>query len=165
MTSRIVTFSLNNRLTDVVVKPLTTLQTVLREQLGYTATKAGCRQGGCGSCTVLVNGEPMLSCLLPVEDVQGKEVTTLEGLTQNGQLHPLQESFFEEFAIQCGYCTPGMIVVGKALLDRNPHPDREEIIRALTGNYCRCTGYEPIIRAIQKTSLRVSSEPIPGKGS
>lgn len=165
MTARIVSFTLNNRLTDVVVKPLTTLQRVLREQLGYTATKAGCRQGGCGSCTVLLDGEPVLSCLLPVEDVQGREVTTLEGLTQDGKLHPLQESFFEEFAIQCGYCTPGMIVVSKALLDRNPHPDRNEIVNALTGNYCRCTGYEPIIRAIQKASARDLKEPAVGKGS
>jgi len=165
MTAKIVTFKLNSRLVDVVAKPLTTLQTVLREHLGYTATKAGCRQGGCGSCSVLVNGEPMLSCLLPVEDVEGMEVTTLEGLTLDGQLHPLQESFFEEFAIQCGYCTPGMIVVGKALLDRNPHPDRHEIVLALTGNYCRCTGYEPIIRAIQKASMRAINEPSSEKGS
>jgi aerobic carbon-monoxide dehydrogenase small subunit len=158
MTAKIVTFKLNDRMVDVLVKPITTLQTVLREQLGYTATKAGCRQGGCGSCTVLINGEPMLSCLLPVDDIEGQEVITLEGLVLDGQLHPIQESFFEEFAIQCGYCTPGMIVVSKALLDRNPHPAREEIVNALTGNYCRCTGYEPIIQAVQKAALRIAND-------
>jgi carbon-monoxide dehydrogenase small subunit len=154
MASKIVSFTLNGRETEVIVKPLTTLQKLLREQLGLTATKAGCKQGGCGSCTVLVNGEPMMSCLLPVEDVEGQEVTTLEGLMQNGELHAIQEAFHEKFAVQCGFCTPGMIIVAKALLDRNPSPDREEIIEALTGNYCRCTGYEPIIQAIDEAARR-----------
>src|SRR3990172_7856348 len=107
MPAKIVNFTLNGRLTEVMVKPLMTLQTVLRAQLGYTATKAGCQQGGCGSCTVLVNGQPMMSCLLPVEDIEDQEVMTLEGLAQDGELHPLQKAFFEKFAIQCGYCTPG----------------------------------------------------------
>lgn len=148
MAAKIVTFTLNGREVDVMVKPLMTLQTLLREQLGYTATKSGCRQGGCGSCTVLVNDEPMASCLLPVEDVAGQSVTTMEGISPEHGLHPLQEAFFEHFAVQCGYCTPGMIVVSKALLDRYPSPTRDEIVEALTGNICRCTGYEPIIRAI-----------------
>jgi len=154
MASKIVSFTLNGRETEVIVKPLTTLQKLLREQLGLTATKSGCKQGGCGSCTVLVNGEPMMSCLLPVEDVEGQEVTTLEGLTKNGELHALQETFHEKFAVQCGFCTPGMIMVAKALLDRHPSPGREEIIKALTGNYCRCTGYEPIIQAIDEAARR-----------
>lgn len=148
MAAKIVNFNLNGRDIDVMVKPLVTLQALLRDQLGYTATKAGCKQGGCGSCTVLVDGEPMLSCLLPVEDVAGHQVTTLEGLTTGDELHPLQETFFEKYAIQCGYCSPGMIMVSKALLDHNPHPSREEIADALTGNLCRCTGYEPIIQAV-----------------
>jgi carbon-monoxide dehydrogenase small subunit len=156
MASKIVSFTLNGRETEVIVKPLTTLQKLLREQLGFTATKAGCKQGGCGSCTVLVNGEPMMSCLLPVEDVEGQEVTTLEGLTQNGELHPIQEAFYEKFAVQCGYCSPGMIMVSKALLDHNPHPSREEIIDALTGNHCRCTGYEPIMQAVEETARRMN---------
>jgi carbon-monoxide dehydrogenase small subunit len=156
MTAKIVSFKLNAHSIDVMVQPLVTLQTVLREQLGYTATKAGCRQGGCGSCTVLVNGEPMMSCLLPVEDIEGQEVLTLEGLATNGNLHPLQEAFFEKFAVQCGYCSPGMILVAKALLDRNPKPSREEIVAALTGNYCRCTGYEPIIQAVEDASARIN---------
>ena len=159
MASKIISFTLNGREIEVLVKqPLMTLQTLLREELEYTATKAGCRQGGCGSCTVLVNGEPMASCLLPVQDVAGQEVTTLEGITPEPGLHPLQEAFFENFAIQCGYCSPGMIVVSKALLDRNPHPSRQEIIEALTGNLCRCTGYEPIIRAVEDAARRMNGQ-------
>ena len=109
---------------------------------------------------MLVDGESMLSCLLPVEDVAGREVTTLEGITPLEGLHPLQETFLENLATQCGYCTPGMIVTAKALLDRNPHPSREEIVEALTGNVCRCTGYEPIIKAVQDAAQRMN-----GKGA
>jgi len=158
MRKKIVSFTLNGRETDVMVSPMTTVQTVLREHLTYTATKAGCKQGGCGSCTVLVNGEPMMSCLLPIEDVIGKEITTLEGLTPQKGLSPLQESFYEKFATQCGYCTPGMIVTAKALLDRKPDPSREEIIEAMTGNFCRCTGYEPIIKAVQDAVIRANGK-------
>jgi carbon-monoxide dehydrogenase small subunit len=158
MSVRIVNFTLNGRNIDVMVQPLTTLQYLLREDLKYTATKTGCKQGGCGSCTVLVDGEPMMSCLLPVEDVAGREVQTLEGLTSNGDLHPLQETFFDMFAVQCGYCTPGMIMVSKALLDHNPDPSRAEIVDALAGNYCRCTGYEPIIQAVQESAQRLKAE-------
>ena len=158
MSSKIVSFKLNGRETEVIVKPLTTLQKVLREQLGLTATKTGCRQGGCGSCTVLVDGQPMLSCLLPAEDVAGRQVTTPEGLANDGQLHPLQEAFFETFAVQCGYCTPGMLMASTALLERNPRPSREEIVDALTGNYCRCTGYEPIIQAVAEAARRLDSQ-------
>jgi carbon-monoxide dehydrogenase small subunit len=160
MASKILSFTLNGRETEVMVKPLTTLQKLLREQLGLTATKAGCKQGGCGSCTVLVNGEPMMSCLLPAEDVEGQEVTTLEGLTHNGELHAIQEAFYEKFAVQCGFCTPGMIIVAKALLDRNPSPGREEIIEALAGNYCRCTGYEPIIQAVAEAARRANGHAV-----
>ena len=122
---------------------------LLRDQLGFTATKEGCRQGGCGSCTVLVNDEPMLSCLLPVEDVAGQRVTTLESLTPTHGLHPLQQAFLDANAFQCGYCTPGMTMLAQALLDHNPAPDRGDITQALTGNICRCTGYGPIVRAIE----------------
>jgi carbon-monoxide dehydrogenase small subunit len=156
MASRIVEFGLNGRVVEVLVKPLVTLQTVLREQLGFTATKSGCRKGGCGSCTVLLNGEPVLSCLLPAEEVAGQEVTTLEGLTPPAGLHPIQAAFHEDYAIQCGYCTSGMILMAKALLDRNPDPSREEIVDAMSGNYCRCTGYDPIIRAIQDAAERMA---------
>jgi carbon-monoxide dehydrogenase small subunit len=159
MASKIVSFNLNDREIEVLVKPMTTLQNLLREDLGYTATKSGCKQGGCGSCTVLVDGEPVLSCLLPVEDVAGKDVLTLEGLTpadpEEG-LHPIQQAFYDKFAIQCGYCSPGMILVAKALLDRQPQPSRAEIADALSGNYCRCTGYKPIIEAIQDAAARTN---------
>ena len=149
MPSKIVTFTLNGREVEVMVKPLTTLLNVLRENLGYTATKGGCREGTCGTCTVLVNGEPMRSCILPVEDVEGQQITTLEGLTPIEGLHPLQKAFYDGYATQCGFCTPGQIMVAKALLDHNPHPTREEIVEAMSGNLCRCTGYEPIIRAVE----------------
>ena len=160
MTSTIVAFELGGREVEVMVKPMTTLQSALRDQLGFTATKEGCRQGGCGSCTVLVNGEPMLSCLLPVEDVAGQRVTTLESLTPAQGLHPLQQAFLDTNAFQCGYCTPGMTMVAKALLDHNPTPARDDITQALTGNICRCTGYEPIVRAIgvAAQAMRASEE-------
>jgi carbon-monoxide dehydrogenase small subunit len=156
MAAKIITFTLNGRETDVMIRPLTTVQTLLREQLGYMATKIGCRQGGCGSCTVLLDGEPVASCLLPVEDIAGKELTTLEGITPDHGLHPIQEAFFENFATQCGYCTPGIIMVSKALLERSPQPSRQEIVDALAGNVCRCTGYEPIIQAIQDAAGRMN---------
>jgi carbon-monoxide dehydrogenase small subunit len=152
MPSRIVSFTLDGREVEVLVKPLTTLQSLLREQLGETSTKEGCKQGGCGSCTVLVNGEPMNSCLLPVEDIAGQTVTTIKGITPQEGLHPLQQAFLDNLAMQCGYCTPGMILVSKALLDRNPNPTRAEIAEALSGNHCRCTGYEPILRAVQQAA-------------
>ena len=155
MAAKIVSFSLNEREIEVMIKPLTTLQSLLREQLDLTATKTGCKQGGCGSCTVLVNGQPMLSCLLPAEDIAGQAVTTLEGITPVNDLHPLQAAFFDNFAAQCGYCSPGMIIVSKALLDRNPNPSRAEIVEAITGNLCRCTGYEPIIKAVEDAAERL----------
>jgi aerobic carbon-monoxide dehydrogenase small subunit len=149
MTSTIVTFELGGRPVEVMVRPMTTLQSVLRFQLGATATKEGCRQGGCGSCTVLIDGEPMMSCLLPVEDVAGRRVTTLESITPAEGLHPIQHAFLEGNAFQCGYCTPGMIMLAKALLDHDPDPTDGDIGQALTGNICRCTGYRPIVRAIK----------------
>jgi carbon-monoxide dehydrogenase small subunit len=148
MTSSIVTFELGNREVEVMVRPMTTLQSVLRNQLGQTATKEGCRQGGCGSCTVLVDGEPMASCLLPVEDVAGRRVTTLESLTPAEGLHPIQQAFVDGNAFQCGYCTPGMIMLTTALLEHQPSPGEDEIALALSGNLCRCTGYQPILKAI-----------------
>ena len=154
MASTIVTFELGDREVEVLVRPMTTLQQVLRNQLGQTATKEGCRQGGCGSCTVLVDGEPMMSCLLPVEDVAGRRVTTVEGLTPAEGLHPVQRAFLDANGFQCGYCTPGMILLAKALLDHDPRPSRAEIVEALAGNLCRCTGYVPIVGAIQAAAAR-----------
>ena len=148
MASTIVTFELGGREVEVMVRPMTPLQAVLRNQLGFTATKDGCRQGGCGSCTVLVDGEPMLSCLLPVEDVAGRRVTTLESITPAEGLHPVQRAFLDANALQCGYCTPGMVMVSTALLDHQPAPTDDDIRQALTGNICRCTGYRPIVTAV-----------------
>jgi aerobic carbon-monoxide dehydrogenase small subunit len=149
MVSRIVAFELGGREVEVMVQPMTTLQAVLRYQLGRTAVKEGCRQGGCGSCAVLVDGEPVLSCLLPVEDAEGRRVTTLEDLGTPDTLDPVQQEFIDHLAFQCGYCTPGMVVVSRALLERNPSPTRDEVIDALAGNVCRCTGYEPIVAAVE----------------
>lgn len=151
-----VTFTLNGRPTALAVTPLTSLRTALREHLHLHATKAGCGQGGCGSCTVLLDGEPVLSCLMPLATVEGVSVTTLEGLGSNGMLHPLQAAFHDHFAAQCGYCSPGMILAAKALLDRNPQPSREDIARALSGNMCRCTGYRPIIEAVEDAAGRMA---------
>jgi carbon-monoxide dehydrogenase small subunit len=145
--SEVFEFELNGRPVEVMAGPLATLNAVLREQLRLTATKAGCRQGGCGSCTVLVDGEPMLSCLLPVANVAGRSVTTLEGVDD-----PLQQIFHERFAVQCGYCAPGILLTARALLDRNPSPSRDEIAAALAGNVCRCTGYQSIIEAIAEAA-------------
>jgi carbon-monoxide dehydrogenase small subunit len=145
--SVIVSFELSGREVEVMVAPMTTLQAALRTQLGDTSVREGCRQGGCGSCTVLVDGEPMLSCLLPVQDVAGRSVVTLEGLTPAQGLHKIQRAFLDANGFQCGYCTPGMELVAKALLDRNPSPTREEIAEALSGNVCRCTGYGSILDA------------------
>ena len=150
-----VTFKLNGKTTALAAEPLTTLRTALREYLHLHATKAGCGQGGCGSCTVLVNGAPTLSCLLPLALVQGQSVTTLEGIGVPGHLHPLQEAFYDHFAAQCGYCSSGMILAAKALLDRNPQPSREEIAGALCGNLCRCTGYTPILDAIEDAAEKM----------
>jgi carbon-monoxide dehydrogenase small subunit len=149
MSAKIVGFVLGDREVEVMVQPMTTLQAVLRYHLGQTAAKEGCRQGGCGSCAVLVDGEPVLSCLLPVEDVEGRRVTTLEAISTPDALHPVQQAFIDRLAFQCGYCTPGMVMVSKALLDHNPAPTRDEILDALAGNVCRCTGYEPIVAAVE----------------
>jgi aerobic carbon-monoxide dehydrogenase small subunit len=152
-----VTFKLNGRATALAAEPLTTLRTALREHLHMHATKAGCGQGGCGSCTVLLNGEPALSCLLPLALVEGQSVTTLEGIGTPGHLHPLQKAFYDNFAAQCGYCTSGMILAAKALLDQNPQPSREEIATALCGNLCRCTGYTPILDAVEAAAQEMRS--------
>jgi aerobic carbon-monoxide dehydrogenase small subunit len=156
MGATIVRFEVSGREVEVLASPLATLQGVLRNQLGHTSVKDGCRQGGCGSCTVLVDGEPMLSCLLPVEDVAGRKVTTLEGLTPAEGLHPVQQAFLEHNGFQCGYCTPGMELLASALLDHNPWPTRDEIREALSGNVCRCTGYTPIVDAIEAAATTVA---------
>lgn len=130
------------------VEPGAILADVLRDKLHLTGTRVGCSQGTCGACTVLVDGAPVLSCLTLAARANGKSVTTVEGIATGGTLSALQKAFAEGFAAQCGFCTSGMLVAAKALLDRNPDPDREAVIDAISGNICRCTGYEPIINAI-----------------
>ena len=122
---------------------------LIREDLGLTGTKMGCGEGECGACTVLLNGQAVCSCMVLAVEANGGEVTTIEGLANDGRLHPLQENFIAQGAAQCGYCTPGMIMSAKALLNENPHPSREDIKHALSGNLCRCTGYAAIERAVQ----------------
>jgi carbon-monoxide dehydrogenase small subunit len=126
----------------------------LRDEVGDFSPKFGCGQGGCGACTVLIDGEPVLSCITLAESVAGKSIETADGLKNGPELHPLQTAFMEAFAAQCGYCTPGMLTAAKALLDRNPAPSRVEVVEAISGNICRCTGYEPIINAILAAAAR-----------
>lgn len=129
-----------------------TLLHALRDKLGFTGTKNGCEAGECGACTVLVDGEPMNSCLVLAVELSGREITTVEGLVVNGKLSPLQQAFADLNAVQCGYCTPGMLMSATALLRRNPHPSETDIQEALLGNLCRCTGYQRIIDAVLKAS-------------
>ena len=144
-----VTFTLNGAEAATFVAPGENLLEALRRGVGDLTPKYGCGQGGCGACTVLIDGEPHVSCLTLAETVQGRSVETAGGLANGPDLHPLQKAFMEGFAAQCGYCTPGMLMSAKGLLDRNPNPSRAEIEEAISGNLCRCTGYEPIIEAIQ----------------
>jgi len=143
-----VTFTLNGEDAATFADPGQNLLDVLRRGIGDLSPKYGCGQGTCGTCTVLIDGEPQLSCLILAETVQGRTVETAGGMADGPDLHALQTAFMEGFAAQCGYCTPGMLMAAKALLDRNPNPTREDVVDAISGNLCRCTGYEPIIEAI-----------------
>ena len=140
--------SVNGRPTRVSVEPRTTLLDLLRKDLALTGTKEGCAEGDCGACVVLLDGEPVNACLVLAVEAEGAEITTIEGLAQGGELTPLQRAFVEAGAVQCGYCTPGMILAAKALLDRNPQPTAEEVKAALVGHLCRCTGYVKIVEAV-----------------
>ena len=149
-------FTLNGEQTDVSFAAYKTLLEVLREDLNHTGTKHGCELGECGACAVLLEGKPVLSCLLLAVECNGKEILTVEGLGENGDLHPLQDAFADLGAAQCGYCTPAILVTAKALLESNPHPTRDQIREALSGNLCRCTGYLQIFEAVEAAVLEIA---------
>jgi len=146
---RALTLTVNDETYAVFTAPNRTLLEVLRDDLHFTGAKESCGEGACGSCTVLIDGQPVRSCLTLAVAVEGKAITTIEGLAQGDQLHPVQEAFVTHHAIQCGFCSPGMILTAVALLQENPQPTEEEIRRALLGNVCRCTGYAKIVEAVQ----------------
>ena len=147
--SKKISLKINDEKVSLEVQPHWTMLRVIRDELRLTGTKEGCGQGECGTCTVLVDGEAVNACLLLAVDADGKAVTTIEGLADGEKLHPLQAAFVEKGAVQCGFCTPGMILTAKAFLDRNPTPSEEEIRFEIAGNLCRCTGYAKIVEAIQ----------------
>ena len=147
-----ITLIINGQTEELLVPSNMTLLHVLRDQLGLTGTKNGCEAGECGACTILVDGEPVNSCLALAVELDGREITTIEGLSSNGKLTPLQQTFADLNAVQCGYCTPGMLMAATALLRRNSKPTQEDIQKAMVGNLCRCTGYQRIIDAIMEAS-------------
>ena len=150
---KMITFTINGELRSVEVEPNDILLHVLRDKLGVTSPKIGCERGDCGTCTILMNGKTVRSCLMLAVEADGQEITTVEGLSDDG-LTPLQEAFIKHNSFQCGFCAPGMILAATELLEKNPHPTKEEVKEAIAGNLCRCTGYEPIIEAV----LDVSSQ-------
>ena len=152
------TLRVNGEEQSIVFAPYKTLLEVLREDLGLTGTKHGCELGECGACAVLVDGEPQLSCLTLALECDGRSVQTIEGLARGAELHPLQAAFADFGGSQCGYCTPGVIMTAKALLERNPSPTKEEIKEATAGNLCRCTGYQQIVDAIEDAAARLRAE-------
>ena len=155
MRSSLIELTVNEEEREFLVAPGTTLLNALRDQLGLTAAKRGCEQGTCGTCTCLLDGDAVMSCLVPVETVQGSQVTTLEGITRpDGSLDEVQQAFLDGFATQCGFCTSGMIMAAEALLSSNPNPTREDVVTAISGNVCRCTGYESIVAAILDAASR-----------
>ena len=149
MTNQSIALTINGEATEVSFAPYKTLLEVLREDLNLCGTKHGCELGECGACAVLLDGQPVLSCLVLGVECGGRDVTTVEGLARDGRLHPLQETFADLGAAQCGYCTPGFLVTAKALLDEHPNPTRDQIRTALSGNLCRCTGYQQIFEAVE----------------
>lgn len=152
---QLIKLKVNGESYEVAAEPWRTLLEVIRDTIGLTGTKKGCDEGDCGACTVLMNGEAVNSCLVLAIEAQGKDITTIEGLSEGDKLHPIQESFVEHGGLQCGFCTPGMILSAKAFLEKNPNPTEEGIKFAIAGNLCRCTGYIKIIESIQAAADRV----------
>ncbi|MHB8110663.1 MAG: (2Fe-2S)-binding protein [Syntrophorhabdaceae bacterium] len=146
---------INNQKVSLDVKPYETLLETLRDRLALTGAKEACGMGSCGACTVVMNGIPVRSCLVLAPEADGAVITTIEGLRQDGKLHPLQQTFMEKGAVQCGFCTSGMIMTAKALLDRNKKPTKKEIINTISSNICRCTGYKKMIEAIEDAAKRI----------
>jgi carbon-monoxide dehydrogenase small subunit len=155
-TKTLLRLCINGEIQEIATEINKTLLEILREDMGLTGTKHGCELGECGTCAVLVDGQSMLSCLMLGVETVGREIMTVEGLTQNGKPHPLQTAFADLGAAQCGYCIPGILLTAKALLDENPKPSREEIRQALSGNLCRCTGYTKIIQAVELAAKEMS---------
>ena len=152
-----VSFEVNSEPVSLQVKPYETLLETLRERLDLIGAKEACGLGSCGACTVIVDGIPLRSCLVLTPEVNGASITTIEGLGKNGNLHPLQESFMEKGAVQCGFCTSGMIITAKALLDRNKKPSKKEVVKTMSSNICRCTGYKKIVEAVEDAASKRKS--------
>ncbi len=152
MMKKLINLTVNRKKYELAVMPNMTLADMLRKELGLTGTKKACDAGDCGSCTVILDGKPVNSCLVLAVQANGREVLTIEGMEQDGALHPIQDAFVEKGAIQCGFCSPGMILSAKALLDANPNPTELEVRTAISGNLCRCTGYQKIVEAILSTA-------------
>jgi len=150
---QLIELRVNGEVYEIAIQPWRTLLEVLRD-IGLTGAKRGCDEGDCGACTVILDGKPVASCLVLAIEAQGKDILTIEGLAEDGQLHPIQSAFVEHGAIQCGFCTPGMILSAKALLDKNPRPTEEEVRKGISGNLCRCTGYAKIVEAIMAVSQK-----------
>jgi len=151
---RKIEITVNDVMHEVGVQPWDTLLDVIRDKLGLMGTKEGCGLGECGACTVIMNGKTVNSCLVLAVEADGKQVTTIEGLARGEKLHPIQQAFVDEGGLQCGFCTPGMIMSAKAMLDENPNPTEDEIKRGISGNFCRCTGYTKIIKSIQTAASK-----------
>ena len=157
---RIINLMVNGEKFQVIVEPAESLLDVLRVKLNKTGTKKGCNEGDCGACTVIMNGRPVNACLVLAVEADNASILTIEGLAENAQLHPLQEAFIKYGGLQCGFCTPGMIMIAKALLDRNPNPTEEEIRKAIAGNVCRCTGYVKIVQSIHEAAKAIRVETV-----
>lgn len=158
---KVIKLTINGESVEAAVEPNKTLLHFLREDLGLTGTKHGCGLGDCGACTVIMDGKAVNSCLVLAIQAQGKDILTIEGLAVDGRLHPLQQAFVDKGAIQCGFCSPGMILSAKAFLDTNPKPTELEIRTAISGNLCRCTGYQKIVEAIESAAERLKPEEAP----
>ena len=157
MSKRVISMTVNGDPVDAVVKDNLTLLDFLRDHLGLTGTKKGCEQGECGACTVQLDGLPVNSCSTLAVECDGRDIVTIEGVAKDGKLHPIQKQFIDKWALQCGYCTPGMIMSVKCLLEKNPHPTELEIREAIEGNLCRCTGYAKIVEAIQAAAAEMAA--------